>query len=236
MTERTFVYVGNAESQDISVFHLTDGGVLEPMATVPIPGPAKPGSTTPLAISPDKRFLFAGLRNEPYSVVTFHIDPVSGELNFVGSGPLADSMAYIVTDRTGRWLLGASYGGNKVTVNPIGQGGLVELVQQTVPTLPGAHAILPDPSNRFVFHTSLGGDVIYQQKFDDKTGTLAPNAPPMIGAPDKSGPRHFRFSPDRKFIYVMTELDATIYVYPYDAAKGLMSDFVQAISTAPEEL
>ncbi|HVY00636.1 MAG TPA: beta-propeller fold lactonase family protein [Pseudorhodoplanes sp.] len=236
MTERTFVYVGNAESQDISVFHLTDGGALEPLAAVPVPGPVTPGSTTPLAISPDKRFLFAGLRNEPYSCATFHIDPVGGSLNFVGSGPLADSMAYISTDRTGRHLLAASYGGNRVTVSPIGPGGLVERARQSVTTLPNAHAILADPSNRFVFHTSLGGDVIYQQKFDARTGTLTPNDPPMIGAPDGSGPRHLRFSPDGRFIYVMSELDAKVYVYPYDAATGRMSDFIQAAATAPDEL
>ena len=69
-----FVYVGNAESQDVSVLALQPDGGLTPVETMPVPGPAKPGSTTPMAVSPDKRFLYVGLRNEPYSAATFAID------------------------------------------------------------------------------------------------------------------------------------------------------------------
>src|SRR5205807_411059 len=104
----TFVYVGNSDSQDITVFRLDGDGRLAVLATIPVPGPAAPGTSLPLASSPDKKFLYAGLRNQPYSVVTFSIDPGSGKLTLAGTGPLANSMAYIVTDRTGRFLLAAS--------------------------------------------------------------------------------------------------------------------------------
>ena len=36
-----------------------------------------------------------------------------------------NSMAYLSIDRTGRFLLGASYGGNKVAIHPIGRVWLV---------------------------------------------------------------------------------------------------------------
>ena len=97
---RALVYVGNAESQDITVLEIGAGG-LQFVATAAVPGPKEPGTSLPLAISPDRRFLYAGLRNEPYSVATFSIDARTGTLVYAGSGPLADSMAYIVTDRTG---------------------------------------------------------------------------------------------------------------------------------------
>src|SRR5205823_5503238 len=86
--------------------------LLKPVQTTAVPGPAKPGGSLPLAVSPDKKRLFAGLRNEPYSVVTFAIDAKTGKLKPIGPGPLADSMAYISTDRTGKFLFSASYGGN----------------------------------------------------------------------------------------------------------------------------
>ena len=70
----TFVYVGNADSQDVSVLELKSNGDLTPVETAAVPGPAKPGGSLPLAVSPDKKRLFVGLRNEPYSVVTFAID------------------------------------------------------------------------------------------------------------------------------------------------------------------
>src|SRR5438552_14836809 len=96
----TFVYVGNADSQDITVLELKSNGDLTPVETAAVPGPAKPGSSLPLAVSPDKRRLYVGLRNEPYSVATFAIDARTGKLTLAGSGPLADSMAYVITDRS----------------------------------------------------------------------------------------------------------------------------------------
>src|SRR4051794_395389 len=77
----SYVYVGNAESNDISVPHLDrQSGALTAIETVPIPGIAKPGSTSPLAVSPDSRFLFIGIRSEPYVAASFAIDAASGKL------------------------------------------------------------------------------------------------------------------------------------------------------------
>jgi len=211
----TFVYVGSADSQDITVLELKANGDLLPVAVTAVPGPDKRGGSLPLAISPDKRLLYAGLRNEPFSAVTFLIDGATCKLTLRSPGPLADSMAYISTDRTGKFLLSASYGGNKVTVNPIGANGIVQAAQQTMATQPNAHCIMTDPSNRFVLHTSLGGDVVYQEKFDAKTGKLTPNDPPTVSVKAKAGPRHLIFSPNKKFVYLLDELDASIYVFPW---------------------
>jgi 6-phosphogluconolactonase len=231
----TFVYVGNADSQDITVLELAANGDLRPVATAPVPGPAKPGGSLPLAVSPDKRFLFAALRNEPYSVVTFSIDAKSGMLNAVGSGALADSMAYIVTDRTGHYLLSASYSGSRVTVNPIEPNGRVGPVQQSVATAPKAHAIVADPQNRHVLHTSLGGDVIHQEKFDAHTGRLTPNDPGTTSVEAQAGPRHLVFSPNGEFVYLLNELDASIYVFPYDSSTGTLKKQTQIVSSLPRD-
>lgn len=230
----TFVYVGSSDSQDVTVLSLASDGGLTPIETKAVPGPSKPGGSLPMALSPDKKLLYVGLRNEPFTAVTFAIDKKTGKLNMIGGGPLADSMAYIVTDRSGKYLLSASYGGNKVTVNPIGANGVVGQAQQVVATQPNAHAILPDSSNRHVLHTSLGGDVVYQQKFDAKTGKLTPNDPPTISVKAKAGPRHFRFSPNEKFVYLLDELDGSIYVFPYDARKGTMGKEVQVTTALPK--
>lgn len=228
------VYVGNAGSRDVSVLELGEHGEVTPVMRAVVPQPGEPPPSLPLAISPDKRFLYAGVRTEPYAAVTFAIDPTTGKLSLVGTGPLADAMAYIVTDRTGRFLLSASYGGSKVTVNPIGPDGVVRPVQQTIDTLPNGHAILPDAANRFVLHTSLGGDVVYQQKFDANTGMLAANDPPTVGVAQGAGPRHLIFSPDGKMVYLVAELDATVYVFPYDAASGTLKREIQVASALPQ--
>src|SRR5580692_1159239 len=50
----TFVYVGNADSNDISVFRIEpETGKAEAVQTVAFPGVENPGSSTPLTLSPD---------------------------------------------------------------------------------------------------------------------------------------------------------------------------------------
>jgi 6-phosphogluconolactonase len=230
----TYVYVGNADSQDISVLELKANGDVTPLETVAVPGPAKPGGSLPLVVSPEKHRLYAGLRNEPYTAVTFDIDASTGKLKLVGPGPLPDSMAYLAIDRTGRFLLSASYGGAKVAVSAIGPNGVIAPAEQIVPTEPNAHCIIFDPTNRYVLHTSLGGDVIYQDKFDARTGKLTPNEPPTVSVKAKGGPRHLVFSPDKKFVYLVNELDAAITVYPWDADTGTLKKEVQVTTALPK--
>ena len=229
----TFVYVSNAGSQSISVLALAPGGALTPVETVAVPGPAQAGSTMPMSVSRDKKRLYVALRNEPYSAVTFIIDAKSGKLTPVGSGRLADSMAYIFAERGGKFLLGASYGGNKVAVAPIGVDGTVRAARQAVATK-NAHCILADKTNTYVLHTSLGEDVVYQHKFNAKSGKLTPNDPPTVSVKAKAGPRHLTFSPDGKFVYLVNELDGSIYAFPWNARTGTLKKDVQVVSVLPK--
>jgi 6-phosphogluconolactonase len=230
----TFVYVGSADSQDITVLTLKSNGDLTPVEVAPIPGPSKPGGSLPMAVSPDKKRLFAGLRNEPFSVTTFTIDGKTGKLTRLGSGPLPDSMAYLRVDATGKYLASAAYFGHKVAISPIGRDGLVQAAQQIIPTEPNAHCVAFDPSNKYLLHTSLGGDLIYQEKFDAKTGKLTHNDPPTVSVKAKAGPRHLVFSPNKKFVYLVDELDAAIYVFPWNAKTGTLKKEVQVTTALPK--
>ena len=124
-TPQTVVYVSNAGSKEIFVFAMDrDTGDLTEIERVPVPGTDKPSPTSiPMAVSPDRRFLYAALRSEPFPVSSFAIDQENGRLADLGTAPLADSMAYIMTDRSGRFLLSASYPGAKLAINPIDQLG-----------------------------------------------------------------------------------------------------------------
>src|SRR5262247_4063537 len=207
----TFVYVGNAESNEIYVLRLDRRtGDLTPVEKVPIPGIEKPGISTPMSVSPDRRVLYVGTRGEPKIAAGFAIDPATGKLRHIASGPLADSMAYIATDRTGRFLLGASYPGHKVTVNPIGPPGTVQPPHQVLPDHPNAHAIQADASNRHALVPTLGNDRVNQFDFDAATGKLAPASPPSVAVKAKAGPRHFAYHPNGKIVYVVGELDGSV--------------------------
>jgi 6-phosphogluconolactonase len=230
----TVVYVGNAESNDIHVLRLDpSNGELTAVEKVPIPGLTKAGPTTPMAVSPDRTVLYVGTRGEPLMVSSFAIDRSTGKLTHLANAALPDSMAYIATDRSGRFLLSASYGGHKVAVSPIGPNGVVQPAHQIVDTAPNAHAILADPANRFVLATSLGGDVVNQYRFDSASGKLAPNDPPSAPVKDEAGPRHFVFHPNGKLVYLLNELDGSVVVFDYDPEKGRLTDRQTVSALAP---
>src|SRR4029079_8748176 len=111
----TFVYVSNAEDGDIGTYTMKPDGELLPGARVPA---AK--LVMPMAVSPDKRFLYAATRSKPYAVHAYTIDRNTGALMPLSTSPLAESMPFISLDRTGRFLFGASYGGHVVSVNALG--------------------------------------------------------------------------------------------------------------------
>jgi hypothetical protein len=146
-TPDTVVYVSNAGSKEVHAFAMNrQNGELGVIEKAAVPGTDKPSPTSmPLAVAPDHRFLYAALRSEPYSVASFAIDRETGRLNHLSVAPLADSMAYIVTDRAGRYLLSASYPGSKLAINPIDVNGRVDgKTTQVIPTQPKAHCIVVD--------------------------------------------------------------------------------------------
>jgi 6-phosphogluconolactonase len=223
----TVVYVSNAASKEIYILAMNrESGELTLIDEVPVPGTDKPSpSSMPMALTPDRRFLYAALRSDSFPVSSFALDRGTGRLTHLGITPLADSMAYIVTDRTGRYLLGASYPGNKVTINSIDANGLVqEKTTQVVPDKPKAHCILVDAANKNVYATSLGADTIMEWKFDAGAGTLSRIGPGVIAARPGAGPRHLAFHPNGRFLYLITETTDTIGAYAIDPGTGTLTE------------
>ena len=225
----TFVYVSNAEDGDIAAYALRADGTLIAQGRTPV-GKA----VMPLAISPDRRFLLAAVRSQPYAAHTFAIDRRSGALQDIGAGPLAESLAYISTDRTGRFLLGASYGGNLVSVNPIDVDGCVGPALQVIPTAPNAHAIRVDNTNRYAYAPHLGTDQVFQFVFDERTGKLAANSPPFVQMQTRTGPRHLCFSRDNRFVFVLNELTATVTTLALDAGTGRLAEVGSTCALPPD--
>jgi len=229
------VYVGNSDTQDISVFELGAEGTLAPRATLAVQQPVHPGRSMLMATSPDRKFLYAGfLSDDAHSTAaTYAIEPPSGLLSLLGKVQLPDIMSYLSVDRSGRFLLTASYAGDKVVVNAIRADGTVGKTLQVRPTAPKAHCILTDPSNRTVLHTALGGDVICQDRFDADTGALVPLDPPAIGVKAKAGPQFLIFSRDGRFVYVINELDGSLDVFPFDTVHATLQPKSQATTVLP---
>lgn len=228
-SQETFVYVSNGEEGNISIFELNSGTGDMKMVTK-VPAEQK---VMHMAVSPDQRFLYASIRAEPYSAITYLINPETGNLSQISKELLPANMVYISVDQTGRFLLSVSYNEAKIAVNSIELDGTIQPQPvQVISTEAKPHSILNDLSNRFVFVPHLGTSQIKQFLFNENNGTLVANEPSAINTKDNSGPRHLEFSPDNKFVYVSNEIDGTVYAYELDNKTGVLKE-IQRISAMP---
>lgn len=225
----TYVYVSNAEDGNIGMYTMESDGTLKQGDFV------EAGKLVmPMSVSPDKRFLFAAVRTKPFTAITYAVDRKTGALKQMSKGPLTESLPYIYADKTGRWLLGASYGGHLVTVNPIGKDGKVGAENQVIPTARNAHAIITDKTNKYAFVPHLGTDQIFQFRFDAKTGKLTSNTPATVQIKAGYGPRHIVISGDNKFAYLLNELTAKVTTLSLDQKTGLLTEVSEASALPPD--
>ena len=231
----TCVYVSNAESKEIFVFQMDPGsGALDLIERVAVPGTNLPSPTSlPMAVSPDRRFLYAALRSPPFAASSFTIDPSGGRLALLATTPLPCAMAYIVTDRSGRFLLSASYTNSRLDVHEIDPaGGITAGPIQITPTGPKAHCLVVDAANRFAYCAVLGADRVLQLVLDAGSGTLTANSPPSVATREGAGPRHLAFHPNGRFLYLLNQTSATIGAYRIEPGSGDLAE-IETIATLP---
>jgi 6-phosphogluconolactonase len=226
----TFVYVSNAEDGDIGIYRLLDSGELQSA------GRAKAANVVmPMAVSPDRKLLYAASRSKPFTVHTYAIDSATGALKPLSTAPLVESFPYIALDKTGRYLLAASYGAHLVTVNAVGPDGRVNGdALQVIPTGRNAHAIITDNTNRFVYVPHLGTDQIFQFVLDPSTGRLTSNTPAVVQMKAGTGPRHIIVSSDNRFVYLLNELVATVTTLSLDPKTGQLTEVSSASALPPD--
>jgi 6-phosphogluconolactonase len=137
------------------------------------------------------------------------------------------------TDRTGRWLLSASYRGGNATVHRLNEDGTIQApAEQTVMTAKSSHSIVTDRDNRFVFVPTVLTNEIFQFRFDAMTGKLE-DAGKAPGGADKVGPRHLAFHPKLNVAYTSDEKGSSITAYSFDPKIGLKP--VQTVTTLPPD-
>ena len=142
---------------------------------------------------------------------------------------------HATTDRSGKHLFVANYGGGSVSVLPILPDGTIGVATSHVQhagkgadpvrqEAPHAHCIMPGPTNRFVLVSDLGLDRVFVYPFDERNGRLGdvPAAAAVL-APG-SGPRHLAMHPDGHTVYVANELSSGITVLRHDPATGSLDE------------
>ncbi|MFT4274682.1 MAG: beta-propeller fold lactonase family protein [Pantoea sp.] len=211
--EKAYVYVSNGDSGTVTAYTLDKAQrQLKPLGEYPTGL-----KSMPMAVSSDKKTLYVSVRSQPYHVSAWHIQ-ADGTLSHFADTPLPEAMAYLALDKSGRFLLSSSYGGDLFSVNRIASDGKVESAPvQVVHTGKRAHSIQTDPSNQFLFVPLLGADQLLQYRFDSHSGKVTPNIPSFVNIQREAatGPRHFVFAPQRdeqgaQNMYLLTEMAGNI--------------------------
>jgi 6-phosphogluconolactonase len=247
-----FVYIGSntrVKSKGIFAyrFHPASGKVTPVGLVAETPYPSW------LTVHPNQQYLYAANENafkptpgQPSTISAFAIDRKTGNLSLlnqasaVGRGP-----CHLSVDKTGKWLLAANYASGSVVVLPIQPDGRLgessAFVQHQGSSVnpqrqqgPHAHCIFASPDNRFVLATDLGLDQVLVYRFDAAKGSLAPNDPPFAKVAPGAGARHFAIHPNKKLVYVVSELANTVTTFQYDGAKGTLTE-IQSVPTLPKE-
>ena len=174
---------------------------------------------------------------ESTTLTSLRLDATSGELTLINTVDTEISMpAHLITDRTGRFLLTAYYGGGGVTVHRLSEDGAIGELVQYVDTGEKAHSILLTAEDRFAFVPHVcPTNKTYQFRFASESGLLTPNDPAELSPPDaETGPRHICFRPQGDVAYIVNEQGNTVTAHRFDAEHGTLEIF-QNISTLPPD-
>ncbi len=190
-------------------------------------------------LRPDNRVLYS-VHGALTHVSAFSIDPASGHLQLLnrqeagGNNPVDAAL-----DATSRFLVVPNYSSGNVAVLPLGSDGALQPVAQVfeLPGKPGPdpvqqssshpHAVIFDPSRRFVIVPDKGFDCTFIFRFENGRLALNQAIPSRPGA----APRHCIFHPTLSVLYVNNELDSTVTAYSWNDGRV---EEIEVVGTLPE--
>ncbi len=224
-----FVYLSNALSGTISRYKLEDAKLILLGET------DVDEMVMPMTISHCQNFLYAAVRCEPYRLVQFKIDQQSGDLTKESELEVDESIVSLDTDSTNKWLLAASFNQNRLIANLLEKSGRISDKAMLIQHQAHCHMFRFSPDEKWMVATEFGRDKIYVYPSPKIDGTSMV-AEFEYDFPKNSGPRHIVFSPCGAFLYVLTEMSATVTTFAFDTNKGRLHFIAETPILPLEEL
>ncbi|GAA0404175.1 lactonase family protein [Streptomyces luteireticuli] len=187
-----------------------------------------------LAVSPVHDVLYSVSETEEGALAAFSLagdpdrpEPLCEPVPVGGDGP-----THLAVGHDGRRVFTANYGSGSVSALPLdGPAGVPGAPTAVLPhrgggpvpdrqSAPHAHAVVPDPSGRWLLSVDLGTDSVWISALDGATGDPVPHRETALGP--GSGPRTLVFHPRGHRAYVLNELAPTLTVCRWDAASGTL--------------
>lgn len=203
-----------------------------------------------LAVSPDEKYVYAVNEDADKvkgggAVTAFSFNKQDGTLKELNSQPSGgDHPCYVATDKNGKWVTVGNYTSGTVSVFPINKDGSLNAIAANIKHEgsgvnserqegPHVHSTVFSKDNSYLFVPDLGLDKIMIYAFNNKSGQLTLAGIPYVEVEPGAGPRHFEFSPNNKYAYLMEEMTGSISAYRYKG-KGQL-DLIQNISALPPD-
>jgi len=203
-----------------------------------------------LAMHPKLPMLYAVGSVSGQSVVAAFRITGSGDdaaLVLASSQPIGDGGAtHVAISPDGGMLLTAQYGGGSVAAFSVAADGNVVARTSLIEheggsnafpnrqTSPHPHWVGFSPDQKFAFVPDLGLDQVVIYRVNTQKATLDPHGAGMLSP--GAGPRHQRFHPNGKWIYVLNELDLTVSLFDWSAKAGTMELRETVPTVAKQEL
>jgi len=175
---------------------------------------------------------------QDHSVFAFSVDPRSGALTLInststgGAGP-----THLSVDASSGTLFAAHWNSGHVSAVPIrddgGLGAPTSVQASAHPTGSRTHAVRRVPGAPFVLATEFGHHQVLVYRFDSGSRSLTPSEPAFTATPPGSGPRHFAFHPNGRYVYLLNELSSEVVVYGWDAASGVLQAQQTTLTLGP---
>ena len=236
------VYFGTYTKGDSKGIYVSDwdakkGTLSNPVLAAEIENPSF------LELSDDGKFLYAVSEIKEGTIKAFQVLE-EGALKLINEQSAEGSVTcHVSISNDGKALVIANYASGTVASYQIRKDGSlsepVSVIQHegssTDPRRqqgPHAHSINFSLDDRFAYAADLGTDRIYRYSVDTDKGTLAASGETVIKA--GSGPRHFTFTPNGDFAYVINEMALTVEAFSVTKETGELKS-IQTASTLPAE-
>ena len=213
-------YVGTytkGESQGIYKYTLQKDGTLNKIG---LAAPSKNPSF--LTFSHNKKFLLAVSETNPKggtgSVESFSINGDS--LTLISRSSSGGAHPCFVATNESDFVLAANYSSGNVGLLQLNKKGelsdILDVQQHTGKGItdrqnsPHAHSAWFDFDNKNIISIDLGTNELWFSKLDEANQKFIPSNPDKLKMAIGAGPRHLTFHPNKKWIYVVNELDCTV--------------------------
>ncbi|MQQ99105.1 lactonase family protein [Glaciimonas soli] len=181
-----------------------------------------------LAVSPDKKFVYAVNENgEKSEVSAFSYDEKSGNLHFLNKvASLGADPCYITLDKDGKHVIVANYTGGSLAVFAVEPDGklseAIQVIQHAGSSVtknrqdsPHVHMVKFAPDGKYLLVSDLGTDQVFSYAYNAANPRTPLTLKHTFNVKKGSGPRHLIFSANGKIAYLLHEIDGTLTVFGY---------------------